>query len=68
MPYKKSAYTVGPSGENIPVCADFPLRVYACVRGKCGDGVCEEGESPACGCVVDCPDAAWERPPVPLDD
>ena len=36
-----------------------PLRVYACVRGTCGDGVCEVGEAPHCGCVADCPNAAW---------
>jgi hypothetical protein len=32
----------------------------ACVKGTCGDGVCEDGESAVCGCVVDCPVAAWE--------
>jgi hypothetical protein len=41
------------------VCGSPPLRVYACVRGTCGDGICEAGEAPACGCVADCPDAAW---------
>jgi hypothetical protein len=29
------------------------------VRGECGDGLCEAGEAPACGCVEDCPEAAW---------
>ena len=42
-----------------PTCDHPPLRVYACVRGTCGDGICEAGEAPACGCVADCPDAAW---------
>jgi hypothetical protein len=45
-----------------PSCWSPPLRVYACVRGSCGDGVCEEGESAPCGCVKDCPSAAWETP------
>jgi hypothetical protein len=45
-----------------PVCDAPPLRVYACVRGTCGDGMCEEGEAPACGCVEDCPQAAWDTP------
>jgi hypothetical protein len=66
--YKKAAYGTDPSGQDIPICADFPERVYACVRGTCGDGICEEGESPACGCLADCPNAAWEHPPEPLDD
>jgi hypothetical protein len=52
--YKKPAYVGG-----VPACAEFPLRVYACVRGTCGDGVCEAGEAPSCGCVADCRDAAW---------
>ena len=41
------------------VCYTLFDVVYACVRGTCGDGICEEGEAPACGCVADCPDAAW---------
>lgn len=48
-------------GENDdgPICTDPPLRVYACVEGTCGDGVCEVGEDVRCGCVDDCPGAAW---------
>lgn len=42
-------------------CDHPPLRVYACVRGECGDGICETGEAPACGCVQDCPQAAWDQ-------
>jgi hypothetical protein len=61
VPYKKSAWS-GDFGE-VRVCAQFPLNVYACVKGTCGDGLCEEGEAPACGCVEDCPQAAWEDPP-----
>jgi hypothetical protein len=53
--YKKPGYS---DGEK--VCMDIPLRVYACVSGHCGDGICEEGESEACGCVEDCPSAVWE--------
>jgi hypothetical protein len=51
----------GESGENnARTCDAPPLRVYACVEGECGDGICETGEAPACGCVEDCPQAAWE--------
>jgi hypothetical protein len=51
----------GESGENnARTCDAPPLRVYACVAGECGDGLCEPGEAPACGCVEDCPQAAWE--------
>jgi hypothetical protein len=51
----------GESGENnARTCDSPPLRVYACVKGECGDGICETGEAPACGCVEDCPQAAWE--------
>lgn len=46
-------------GDDGPVCVDLPLRVYACVEGTCGDGVCEVGEDVHCGCVDDCPGAAW---------
>jgi hypothetical protein len=45
--------------DNSPVCTQLPLNVYACVRGTCGDGICEEGEGPRCGCLADCPGAAW---------
>jgi hypothetical protein len=57
--YTSPAYE-GP--EQIPVCTTPPLRVYACVRGTCGDGICEEGEAPACGCLPDCPSARWAAP------
>jgi hypothetical protein len=50
-------------GENrTPICTDVPLRVYACVAGVCGDGICEAGEAVACGCVSDCPQAQWGAP------
>jgi hypothetical protein len=49
-------------------CAHPPLRVYACVRGECGDGMCEPGEAPACGCVEDCPEAAWDSTAEPPMD
>jgi len=52
--YKQAGYVNGAPG-----CWSPPLRVYACVRGTCGDGICEVGEAPLCGCVTDCPDAAW---------
>jgi hypothetical protein len=47
--------------NRVPVCAELPLRIYACVRGECGDGICEVGESRRCGCVLDCPSAVWEQ-------
>jgi hypothetical protein len=47
------------TSNGVPVCTQPLLRVYACVRGTCGDGICETGEAPSCGCVADCPDAAW---------
>ena len=53
----------GHSGDGRRICDSPPLRVYACVQGTCGDGICEAGEAPACGCVTDCPGAAWEEPP-----
>jgi hypothetical protein len=46
------------------ICASIPLRVYACVVGRCGDGVCESGEADACGCVADCPSALWGDTPT----
>lgn len=58
--YKTAAWT-GDFSE-VPICAEVPGGWYACVRGECGDGVCEAGEAPACGCVQDCPQAAWEKP------
>jgi hypothetical protein len=39
-------------------CGDLPLRVYACVEGRCGDGRCEDAEAVPCGCALDCPSAA----------
>jgi hypothetical protein len=53
--YQQAAYDI----NGVPGCWSPPLRIYACVRGTCGDGICEIGEAPACGCVADCPDAAW---------
>jgi hypothetical protein len=55
--YGKPGYT---GDGTVKTCDHPPLRVYACVRGECGDGICEQGESPACGCVRDCPQAAWD--------
>lgn len=49
-------------GDDGPACVDLPLRIYACVEGTCGDGVCEVGENVRCGCANDCPDAAWGDP------
>lgn len=51
--------------QNEPVCVEAPLRVYACVQGSCGDGVCEVGEDVPCGCADDCPEAAWGATPAP---
>jgi hypothetical protein len=50
-------------GENgVHVCAQPPGSVvFTCVEGECGDGVCEAGEDVSCGCVLDCPGAAWEK-------
>jgi hypothetical protein len=58
VPYPSPAYS---GGEK--VCWMPPLNVYACVRGTCGDGICEVGEAPACGCAADCPSARWGAPP-----
>lgn len=46
------------------ICISPELRIYACVQGRCGDGVCEVGEADACGCVADCPSAAWGDVPT----
>jgi hypothetical protein len=54
VPYAYSGYS-----DRGRVCTHPPLRVYACVRGECEDGICEEGEEPVCGCVPDCPQAVW---------
>ena len=61
VPVGKMGYSGSSSDALQPVCGGHPpLRVYACVRGTCGDGICEEeGEAPACGCVQDCPQAAF---------
>jgi hypothetical protein len=59
----KTGYRGRSNDEYEPSCEPPPLYVFACVRGSCGDGICDEaGEAPACGCVVDCPQAAftWE--------
>jgi hypothetical protein len=60
--YEKAAW----SGNemDVKVCDSPPLRVYACVQGTCGDGICEIGESEPCGCVADCPSAAWGEVPT----
>jgi hypothetical protein len=54
--YGKPGYT---GDGTVKICDYPPLHVYACVSGKCGDGICEAGEAAACGCVQDCPQAAW---------
>ena len=56
----KASYADG----NERVCDSPPLRVYACVKGSCGDGTCEPGESEPCGCVADCASAAWDTRPA----
>jgi hypothetical protein len=40
--------------DGVPACVQPLVRVYACVRGTCGDGVCEPEESAPCGCTADC--------------
>ena len=43
-------YQVAATGEGgVNLCVSPPLRVYACVKGRCGDGVCEVGEGERCG-------------------
>jgi hypothetical protein len=57
-------YMMPAEGDNgAKICVSPPLRIYACVQGKCGDATCEVGESGACGCVADCPSAAWGDQP-----
>ena len=60
--YPHAGY-VGPGDPyvvpDVEACVFFFDIIYGCVRGRCGDGKCEVGEAPACGCVADCPDAAW---------
>ncbi len=58
--YTGSAYAEG----GAKVCVQLPLRIYACIQGRCGDGVCETGEAEACGCVADCPSAIWGDVPT----
>ncbi len=54
-----AAETDFPDGGRGHVCTQLPVRDYSCVAGSCGDGICEVGEQDRCGCVADCPDAAW---------
>jgi hypothetical protein len=56
--------TSASTADGTKSCVAVPLRVYACVQGRCGDGVCEVGEAEACGCVADCPSAAWGDVPT----
>jgi hypothetical protein len=43
-------------------CDEVPMfRNYGCVKGSCGDGVCEPAEAEPCGCTRDCPSAAWGK-------
>lgn len=43
--------------DGVRMCTDLPLRVYACIEGRCGDGRCERPEAVPCGCTLDCPSA-----------
>jgi hypothetical protein len=52
------------NGQGVNICWGPPMRVYACVQGRCGDGVCEVGEAEPCGCVADCPSAVWGDVPT----
>jgi hypothetical protein len=62
---RETFYQLGAVGEDgVKLCVSPPLRVYACVEGRCGDGVCEIGESQPCGCVADCPSAVWGDVPT----
>lgn len=45
--------------DGAKICIEQPMRIFACVQGRCGDGVCEPGEAEACGCAADCPSALW---------
>ena len=45
------------SEDNQRVCDQPPLRVYACIEGRCGDDRCEDAEAVPCGCSLDCPTA-----------
>jgi hypothetical protein len=56
--------TSASTADGTKSCVAVPLRVYACVQGRCGDGVCEVGEAEACGCVADCPSAVWGDVPT----
>jgi hypothetical protein len=63
IPTGKTGYRGSSNDDLQPSCELPPLYVFACVRGSCGDGICEEeGEAPGCGCIEDCPQAAftWE--------
>jgi len=41
---------------NKQVCTPPPGHAeFTCVKGTCGDGICEEGEKQTCGCAADCP-------------
>lgn len=44
--------------DGSPICTQPPGHAeFTCVRGTCGDGVCEPGEDVPCGCAADCPSA-----------
>ena len=59
QPLTEVFYQKPATSNGAPVCTSPPLRVYACVRGTCGDGVCKAGEAPHCGCTTDCPSTVW---------
>jgi hypothetical protein len=56
-------YSEGPQSNHGPECEDVALLSYACLRGSCGDGICEQGEASTCGCTLDCPQATWPNSP-----
>lgn len=46
------------SDDSSSSCAYSPVRLFACIEGSCGDGLCEPEEAVACGCALDCPIAS----------
>jgi hypothetical protein len=46
------------SDDSSSTCAYSPVRLFACIEGFCGDGLCEPEEAVACGCALDCPIAS----------
>jgi hypothetical protein len=46
------------SDDSSSTCAYSPVRLFSCIEGFCGDGLCEPEEAVACGCALDCPIAS----------